>query len=291
MTTTTAETLTVDGTVLNTYAKNIETRTGRMHVPGLRTPNVALPGKHGDGWTKYKTYEPGVLVLNMWVLGCDDDGLIPGGSTARKEFIKNRDALLQLFMASQSLRTLKQTMPDGSVRQCRAEVLTAFDFSSINPTDARFSVEFAIPEVFWESETYTTDSLIALTAEAGAGSDYSDVTFLDGSNAPIEDLIFKVHGPATNPTLWDAWTGQYVRLNAALGSGSVWTVNSGLWTTDVDGTNVVASVQSVGESPRLLVLNPYQAGPPRIKVVANGGTWVPGTSTLKISGRRKFLVA
>lgn len=290
MTTTTAETLTVDGVTLNTYAKNIETRTGRMHVPGMRTPNVAVPGRHGDGWTKYKTYEPGVLILNMWVLGCDDNGAIPGGSTARKEFINNRDALLQLFMAPQSLRTLKQTMPDGSVRQCRAEVLAAFDFSSINPSDARFAVEFTIPEVFWESEVYTTDQLIALSGESGAGSAYSNVAFLDGSNAPLEDLIFKIKGPATNPVLRDGWTGQYVRYNGTLSSAQTWTLNAGLWTTDVNGTNNAANVQSFGDSPRLFLLHPYQSGPPQVKVEANAD-WSPGTSSLKISGRRKFLVA
>jgi hypothetical protein len=290
MTTTTAETLTVDGLILNTLAKNIETRTGRMHIPGLRTPNSQVPSRHGELWTKYKVYEPGTLTLSMWVLGCDDNGTVPGGSSARKEFIKNRDSLIQYFTAQQSLRLLKQTMPDGSVRQAYGEVLAAIDFSAFNPLDARFGVDFNLPYVFWEDETLQTDVAIALASEGVNGGAATAVPTWDGANAPIEDLIIKIKGPAVNPKLIDVWSGHYFQWTGTLASTDTLTVDASAWTATVGATNVIGDLAVVGESPRLFVLHPRQAASPQLQLVSNG-SWSPGTSSLKLTGRRKYLAA
>jgi hypothetical protein len=290
MTLTTAETFTVDGVALNTYAKNIESRTGRMHVPGLRTPNAAPPSRHGELWTKYKVYEPGTASLSMWVLGCDDSGVVPGGSTARKEFIKNRDALIQLLTAQQSLRLLQQTMPDGSVRQAYGEVLAAIDFSAFNPTDARFGVDFNLPYTFWEDATLQTDVAIALASEGVNGGAVTAVPTWDGSNAPIEDLIIKIKGPAVNPKLIDVWSGHYFQWTGSLLSTDTLVVDSSAWTAVVGATNVIANLAVVGDSPRLFVLHPRQAASPQLQLVSNG-SWSAGTSSLKLTGRRKYMVA
>lgn len=290
MTLTTAETLTVDGVVLNTFAKNIETRSGRMHIPGLRTPNAVLPGRHGELWTKYKTYEPGTLTLSMWTLGCDDNGAIPGGSTARREFIKNRDALLQLFSAQQSLRLIQQTMPDASVRQCYGEVLAAIDFSTFNETDARFGVDFNLPYTFWEDATLQSDVTIALSGEGVNGSGITAVPTWDGSNAPIEDLIIKIKGPAVNPKLIDVWSGHYFQYTGSLLSTDTLVVDSSAWTAVIGATNVIANMTVVGENPHMFALHPRQAASPQLQLVSNG-SWSAGTSSLKLTGRRKYLAA
>src|SRR5687768_5894726 len=97
MTVTTSETLSVDGVVLNTLAKNIETLTGRLRTPPLRGSNLSIPSRHGALHTATKVYDENEIVLPMWVAGCDDDGEIPYFGSARKEFFKNLDELSNLF--------------------------------------------------------------------------------------------------------------------------------------------------------------------------------------------------
>src|SRR3982751_4903714 len=97
MVVTTTETLTVNGVVLNTLANNIETLAGRLRVPSYRTENLIVPSKHGELWVPNKKFQTNTIPLPMWVLGCNDDGEIPSGSTARIEFYARVDELVTLF--------------------------------------------------------------------------------------------------------------------------------------------------------------------------------------------------
>ena len=66
--------LTVNGLSLHTVAIGVETKTGRLNVPGLRGTNLVVPGRSGSIWTPNKPFEEGRVVLSMFILGCDDDG-------------------------------------------------------------------------------------------------------------------------------------------------------------------------------------------------------------------------
>ena len=217
---TTTEILSVDGVVLNTLAKNIESIAGRLHVPGKRTTNQTLPGKHGSLHVGNKVFEPNTIVLPMWVRGCDDDGAIPAGGSARDEFYFNLDELTNLF-GRDGLRDVRHTLPDGSIRQCFAEVLSSIDFSVTgrNPL-GKFSVEMEVPDVFWQDLNQVNQAQVVGNGRYHYGQ-------LDGGTAPIVDAVLTITGPFTTFTVTDVESGDSFTYAAAIAAGPPRPLSSG----------------------------------------------------------------
>ena len=215
----TAETVTVDGFVLNTYAYNISTLTGRLTTPDLRTKNVELPGRHGTLRVRNKKFQEGLYTLTMWVKGALPDGSVPTQKIARRLFFENVDVLMQIFTRRTGLLNIQQVMSDGSVRQCFAEVLAVIDpeSSAANPL-AKFNVAFSLANPFWQD-------LDEVTYVSPAGLPVSETLTLSpfiGATAPMEDLQFTVTGRCSefkiqalengSPLEVDCW----VQYNAAV---------------------------------------------------------------------------
>lgn len=275
---TTSEILTVDGTVLNTLAKNIESIAGRLHVPGKRTANQVIPGKHGTQHVGGKLFEANVLVLPMWVRGCDDDGAVPTGST-REEFFTNLDELSRLF-TREGLRDIRHTLPDGSIRQCFGEVLSAIDFSITghNPM-GKYSVEVEVPEVFWQDLDTRTQNLAV-----AAGNNYHFTTF-DGISAPICDSLITVTGPVGDIGLTDSTSGEWLEYGVGLAAGQQLVIDCANWDITVGGADVIQNLSHSHDY--FLPLTPNIAG--QVWVTVTGSGFGAGTS-VQIAAKRKYLV-
>lgn len=278
---TTTETISVNGTALNTLAKNIESLTGRLRAPGHRTANLALPGMHGELWIPNKKYNANTIVLPMWVVGCDDDGSIPNGSNARREFFANVEALVGLFKSTGQLLDVRWTKADGQVRQCWAESTDTFDFTTDPSPLGRVGVILTIPGAFWQD---TADLTQIFNGPATGGV---KPTKFAGSTAPMEDLVYTFVGPRTNPgiTFQD---GSFFRYQAALAAGQQLVVDSGEWT--LTGTGFVpdyAKLVHDGEDGIWGALPPM---PGAAQTINLDGTATTAASSVTLKGRRKFLI-
>lgn len=287
MTTTTAETLSVNGVVLNTLAKNIQSLTGRLRAPALRTDNVSVPGRHGTLRTVNKRYEEGQIVLPMWVRGNDDNE----GSIGRDTFYSNVDTLTQLFRPGAGLLTVIHTLPDGSQREVLAECTEAINLTMTAGGEwpyATFSVALRVPSVFWQDVTPVSFDL--------RNNYVGDITALDGMTAPIEDAVYTVYGPCTSVTLEARYNGgamddpQYFTYSGTIGTGQTLIIDSGKWKLTGTGGLVVDYTKMFHTgSARFLEIAPGPVnGLPQLKLTMANPNWV--TSKVNISARRKFLV-
>lgn len=286
MTVTTAETLSLDGVVLNTLAKNITSLTGRLKVPPMRTENITVPGRNGTLRTARKLYSEGEIALPMWVRGVDDDGNIP--DSAREQFYANVDALTNLFRpGSGKLMELIHTLPDGSRRRALVECTEALDFTMTGRELGKFAVALRIPSVFWEDAD-------AITVDLPIGTTGPVVQFA-GTTAPIEDAVYTVYGPASVPKIEAYYNGgpmenpNWVQYQENLALGQSLTINSATWNLTLNGGPILDYTKlSQAGTARLLTLVPGPGGaPPQLKVTAGGTT---ADSKLRVVARRKFLV-
>lgn len=293
MTVTTAETVTVDGLVLNTLAYNISTRGGRYTTPDVRTKNVEIGGRHGTQRVRSKKFQQGMFTLSMWVRGANEDGSIPDNSDglSKRIFQNNLDVLLQTFTRKSGLLDIRQTLPDGTIRQCFGEVLAVIDpqSKSVQPM-AAFSVAITIPSAFWQD-------LNPITYTSPAGLTASQTLTLSpfiGATAPMEDLVWTIMGAATNakvqalenslPLEVDTW----MQYTGTVPTTKNLIVDSGLWsvTGSVGFSPSTANLVHMGSAAFMSL----QPGPlntaPQVAWSASG---VDSHTQLMVTGRRKYV--
>jgi hypothetical protein len=279
MTNTTAEILTINGTVLNTLAKNVESLTGRLHVPARRTANVLVPGRHGAIRVARKMYDQGLIVLPMWVAGCNDDGTIPVGTTARREFYRNVDELVRLF-ASDAPLDIQHTIPDGSVRQASGDVDQVLDFTTGAWGDpvGKVSAAITLPDPFWHDVNATFLQFVS----PGPSLPLSQFA---QSNAPMEDFVYVVTGPATNARIGCSATS-WVQYNGVIAAGQTLTIDSGAWSLAGTG-GLVPDYAALIHGPEARWLTVRPGSPPAITWSATGAT---SATKVTVTGKRKYLV-
>lgn len=273
MANTTPEILTINGVVLNTYAKNIESLTGRLVSPPKRTGNITVPGRNGTVRTKFKKYDENVITLPMWLIGADDDGNIPGGSTARREFFKRVDELTRLF-GGEDL-DIRHTLPDGSIRQCFGDVLDVIDMTTdaFNPT-AKFGVSITLSEAFWQDLNIISQSLTANVSPL-------NFTSFAGSTAPMDDLTIKFTGPWLNPVITFT-DGTWLALDLNIAAGATVTVNCATWFVSAPATLTQLRRSSSGGR--------WASIPPGVISIITAGSNRTTATKLELEGRRKYLV-
>jgi hypothetical protein len=268
--------LTVNGVALNTLAWNVQNRSARWRVPGRRGANVPLPGVHGTLVVPGKPFDENTLVLNMWAVGCNTDGSFPASPSRARLCRDNLDTLTRLFTAP--VLNLTETV-DADIRQATGEVVTTIDHSSMaGGTRAEFSVEIVVPKAFWFDQSAVTQTLIPGSADATLA-----YTGFSAATAPLVDLTYEVTGPASNPTMYDPVTGQWVQLMQVLGAGVKWTLDSLNWTSTVGAANAIANTAH-GIGATLLDLTPDATGP-KLRITGASG------ASVKLTGKRGYLLA
>lgn len=276
--------LTVNGVELHTLAWNVKNRSGRWRVPERRGADAIMPGIHGSARRLGKPFASNTMVWSMWAVGANANGTIPADKNIAKKCMENLDALSRLFTApTLVINQTDWTTPDPLVRTCTAQCVSAIDFTSMaGGTMAEFSVELQIPEVFWFDVATTTQAIAV-----GSSGNVLNFTNFGAATAPLVNAVFELTGPIQTPRLTDPVTGQWVQLNKNLAGGAVWQVDVGAWTTKIGGANEVASTTH-GKGANFLELTPDAAG---MKVRVNGASGITGATSLKVTGKRGYLLA
>jgi hypothetical protein len=280
----------IDGVRLDSAAWGIESKI--RTIAGSRNADVVIPGVDGVAASVNDDIDATTMSLNMWVLGTDENGLIPasGMATCRA----NVDQLAFLFGKQHTLISVSEVVDDsGSQRQAYAKVSDSISPEIRAGGLGKFVVSLTIPEGLWQDASTPDWTQSGVTA-----STVYEVSTLQGSTAPISDATILVTGPVTNPQVNDI-TGAYVRFNGALAAGQSWRVNCATWATrygtgltlgslDTAGTDAQAQTVYGGGNARFLRLVPtLSAGLRRVQVSVTG-TGMTGATALAIRGRRKF---
>ena len=198
MTFTSIRPITVDGVRLDPLAWNI-TQISRA-VAARRDRNIALPGRDGEVPSLDDDLEPVVLGLTMFVMGTDEDGLVP--AAGRLDTLReNLDELVHLFGKRHALLDVRETVANGQVRRAWAKVQdTIAPDLSASGSFGEFTVSLTLPYGVWEDPTTSDWTQVAPVTAA-------PVATLPGATDRIGDAIFLVKGPITNPRIPDVATG------------------------------------------------------------------------------------
>lgn len=270
---TTDHPLHVNGTVLNTLAWNVRTLTGRLRVPGRRGADVVVPGRHGAIRTPGKRYDTAEVVLAMWVVGADQDGLIPQDTTSRRLMAANIDKLAKLFGAGTV--ELVQTRPDGTLRRLEGEVTGVIDFTTMaGATRAEFAVTVRSWMAFWQD---TVDVTADFTGE-GAWP----VNEFTAATAPCDELKLTLYGPSSNPRADSG--GVWAQYNQVIPIGQDVTLDCKTWELS-GGGGLVPNHSLVAHSgdARWFVLAP---GDPPVVTLTDTS---PNLVRARLVGRRNYL--
>lgn len=96
----------VDGVSLQTYAFNITTLGGdRQAPPPVRGDDITVPYAPGQKWVP-KVPDSRTMTLGMWVIGADEDGLIPADAEVRRLYERNWAKLRKLLWTPRRQFTL-----------------------------------------------------------------------------------------------------------------------------------------------------------------------------------------
>lgn len=271
-----SEALTLNGVSLASLAYMLPDISGIMSTPARRGENVTVPGRHGAIRNRNKRFDPGELVLPLWILGCEEDGSIPGGSTAAEEFFKRRDELLRLLYSDPLI--LEYTRPDGLAVQASVEMAAdPVDFTRVAAQPiGKIAVALSVTGAFWSDSATVTQTVTGTSGVVQA------LTAFEGATAPMADLVL-TFGPCNNPSLTAG--NRYVTYNEVISSGRQLVINTSNWTVS-PGTGSAWS-----PDPRLVEFGPgptwFELSPTAESVTFThtGG----GSATCSIAGHRKYL--
>lgn len=270
----------VNGVDLSQYAAIVFSKAPLMSGPAKRGKNVTVPGRHGTIRTPRKRFNEADITLTLIVLGSQPDGSVPSGSAAL-ELYARADALMSLFPAADTV-TLTRTMPDGSVRQCLAEVVDKVDWTRLmggRPLLGQVSIALTIPGVFWTDLTPVTSTITGVTGTVGT------LTAFQGATAPMEDLTI-TFGPCSNPLISQG--AVYMQYNGVIAAGRQLVVTTKNWvlSTGTGAAWVPAySAIAYGPGPAWFSLDPTQ--PLSVSLVHTGG----GSASVTFTGSRAFMSA
>ena len=210
---------------LATLAYNVSTLAGREGIPVADGENIRIATKSGRRWVP-KTPDQKQLSLAMWVQGTNVDGTIPKDVYLRTKFWENYNKLKQLFAVWDRQILLIRRVPTrfGVMKmQTWVEPVSQMDLNPTGPMRAAFTVDLMMNDPFWRAEEQKSDP-VKVQAVGGLrryprtyplefGS-YGETGIFTLFNDGTHDarLIAELHGPFTNPTLFNMDTNERFRL-------------------------------------------------------------------------------
>lgn len=288
--------ITVDGVRLDTLAWNIE-KINRA-TASRREADAAVPGRDGVIPSLNDDLDPAVFGLEMFVMGTDADGAVPGAGR-RDKFRTNLDELIHLFGKRHALLEVRETVTAGVDRRAWAKVTDAIAPDvAVTGSAGRFSVALSLPYGVWED--VDTQDWISGPITSGFGQ---GVDTLTGGTETVQDAIILVKGPVTNPKVTDNDTsGAYVQLLGTLGAADYWRVNVGTWSTRTGTTLSLGSADTTGTDRQndtryggstnqagFLPFAPYRgSGGARVVSMQLFGTGITTATRVSIRARRKY---
>ena len=280
----------------------LTSRTGWEVTPGLSGSNIAVPGRNGEIW-RAKDYAPGRMVLDIVVTHLNSSGVVPGGSTAEKQYQANMDLLMVTLTQQTQILVTKVYDPDGLypvTRQNYAEVTALLQpefIGSESEPSATLTVELTFPNPIW-FDLIGRDYVGAANA---TNNRTLTLTRFEGITAPLDEAIFLVIGPATNPRITDR-SGAWVQYNGTIAAGARWRVNTRTFQSEVGSSPVLfytentVTNQNAGTS--VLAQTTFSPGPALMTVTPNGigspelvftGTGLGSTTQVNVCAFRKYI--
>lgn len=285
--------ISVDGVRLDTLAWNIEKI--ERSTAARRSGDYDIQNLDGVVPSLNDPLEAARFGLQIWLRGTDADGAMPAGGSLDRLRV-NLDELLHLFGKRHALLEVTEQVSATETRRALAKVTDSIAPDLNTPGSAgTFTVAMVIPSGVWEDAA----SQDWVSGAVTSGTAY-EVTTLRGSTERVNDAVYLVTGPATNPRIVDPATGMYVELGFDLPAGQFWRFNSGTWTSrtgtgvtftssEATGTDRV-HLTTVGGPSRAygLPLTPVRdTGQRRISATLSGSGLAAATR-LSIRARRKF---
>jgi hypothetical protein len=251
------------------YVREVEYRQGLYTTAELQGDNGQVPQRAGEVWRPKRRGAVGFAV-NMWVAGED-----------RTEVERLYADVLQAIGDGTRLPLWRRHLANGTVRQTEAEVVGVITPTPVGNVAMRLSLEARAPAGVWEA---TVDAEQQTTARPGTGTVLDMVNFGDDITAPLDQLVYVITGPATNPEVVDATVGagDSFRYAGTVPAGATLTINSETWGINGSGfTPDRGAFYHTG--PRFMTLRtPMPRQYPRCRFnYANGGA----TTRLRVYGR------
>lgn len=200
-----------DGTSLQTYVQNIETKGGsRWGVAPLRGTDSAVSGKPGEDWRR-KIAGPRVLTLQMWLAG-----------EGEKEWTDNWIALRKLLWRTDRRVSLTKRWKgvDGIVRSAvgKVEYLSGLEPSMVSDDASKCTVDFKMADpYFYGAEEHAVVTTAGVTVD-NVGDDIT--------------RRIRIESMSNAKTLKNLTTGRDLSLDAGT------SVIIDVWSWDVTGTTV-----------------------------------------------------
>lgn len=242
--------LSVDGTRLDTLAYNIESIDGRRQLPGVRSNDVVVPGRHGVVPSIYDDFEPGRITLRMWVRSTDVNGDTVSGKHPKDQLSLNLDRLFALFRPRNRLLTVTQQVGTDTIARSNYLDNPRLDKSSSTSTVRTNYIVNPSMDRTTGTTVYRTNRITNPSFETTtAGWSVANAT------------LARVTG-GTPDVSWSDWRGEFTATTPAplLSSGAVAASVGVNYTASV----YVAALQSTG----------VQGGDPQLQV---GIRWIgPG---------------
>lgn len=281
----------IDGVDLDTMAHHVGVGSSPWEVPEVRGENVVVPARHGTLYVPDKTFHEADFTLEIVVQGAEDDGTLPANQLIQLR--ENIDKILRLITKRKRLLHIETELDDGSTIECYAECVGTFPIernSSLLPF-AKFNAGFKVPRAFWQDSLVTEYS----SPQNLTPNQVLKLAPFEGGTAPMDDLVYLIHGPIAEPELYVTATGAYTRLGMTVPNGSAWRIDTATWssvmgagaTFDSTGHPSVISKTVHGGSGPLIDLPPLSAGENAIEI---GGANMGANTQLEVRGRRKHLI-
>jgi hypothetical protein len=264
MTNSTTEYWDVDGVSLQTLAFDIESAGGdRMAPPELRGNDLVIPHRYGKMWLP-KQVDSRIISLDMWVIGCDEDGNPPTGSAIR-EFDENFRKLRQLLWTPGRQFTLtKRFYVDGVLKTASAlgQYAGGLKPNMTGRSRAAFNVDIELADPYFYSEA----EVVNLNTSA------TPLNVTVEGDAATRKIILDVNGPRENVNIRNNTMGIEVELHSDLNTDDVAEIDIDKYTskTTPDGMAQFKSTGSIrhsGDASWLLL----QPGVNAIEVTSDTG--------------------
>jgi hypothetical protein len=274
--------LSVNGTSLDSLVWNVRFLGDRLATAGRRGSNLDTGGLDGTRWRGDKPLDELTFTLQMWIVGSNTDGSLPGDPTLQQAMRTRLDQLLRLMNQQDELVEVADT---DTGRRCFAEIQAAITPTTMaGGSRAEVTFPLVVPAGCWEDIT-----AFATTAVVFGASTAVTITGAGGGTLPLTGLTIKLTPPARNIRITTA-AGKWVQFNGDLPAGAdTWLVLDPSDPQAYQSSAPTVSLLAALDLPDVIPLPlPASTADPVVTVTAEATT---AATRIAVTGRRRYATA